>query len=54
MTGGIKFLLSNSSADFIREIYAGYNIHIVKAIRAVNSDSTKRGQVNEFLISNYE
>ena len=51
---GIKFLLSNSSADFIREIYAGYNIHIVKAIRAVNSDSTKRGQVNEFLISNYE
>lgn len=51
---GIKFLLSNSSADFIKKIYAGYNIHIVKAIRAVNSDSTKRGQVDEFLISNYE
>ena len=51
---GIKFLLSNSSSDFIKEIYAGYNIHIVKAIRAINSDSTKRGQVNEFLISNYE
>lgn len=51
---GIRFLLSNSSADFIKEIYTGYNIHIVKAIRTVNSDSTKRGQVNEFLISNYE
>ena len=51
---GIRFLLSNSSADFIKEIYTGYNIHIVKAFRTVNSDSTKRGQVNEFLISNYE
>lgn len=51
---GIKFLLSNSSADFIKEIYAGYRIHIVKATRSVNSDSTKRGQIDEFLIRNYE
>jgi len=51
---GIRFLLSNSSAGFIKDIYAGYHIHVVKAIRAVNSDSTKRGEVNEFLISNYE
>lgn len=51
---GIKFLLSNSASDFIREIYSDYNIHIVHANRAVNSDSSKRGQVDEFLISNYE
>lgn len=51
---GIKFLLSNSSADFIKDIYSNYDIHIVKATRSVNSDSTKRGQIDEFLIRNYE
>lgn len=51
---GVEFLLSNSSSDFIRKIYSGYNIHVVKATRAINSDSTKRGHVDEFLISNYE
>ena len=51
---GVKFLLSNSSADFIKEIYSGYKIHIVKASRVVNSVSTGRGQVDEFLIRNYE
>lgn len=51
---GIKFLLSNSASDFIKEIYSDYNIHIVQANRAVNSDSSKRGQINEFLINNYE
>ena len=50
---GVKFLLSNSASDFIREIYAGYNIFVVRANRAVNSDSSKRGQIDEFLISNY-
>jgi len=51
---GIKFLLSNSSSDFIREIYSDYNIHIVQAKRSVNSNSSRRGQVDEFLIRNYE
>ncbi|ALJ26293.1 DNA adenine methylase [Porphyromonas gingivalis] len=51
---GIKFLLSNSSSDFIKEIYSDYNIYVVQATRAVNSDSSKRGQVSEFLINNYE
>ena len=51
---GIKFLLSNSASDFIRDIYSGYNIHVVQANRAVNSNSSKRGQVDEFLICNYE
>ena len=51
---GIKFLLSNSSVDFIKEIYSEYYIHIVKATRAINSDSTKRGQIDELLIRNYE
>ena len=51
---GIKFLLSNSASDFIREIYFDYNIHIVQAKRSVNSNSSRRGQVDEFLIRNYE
>ena len=50
---GIRFLLSNSASDFIREIYSEYNINIVQANRAVNSDASKRGQINEFLINNY-
>lgn len=51
---GVKFLLSNSASDFIKEIYSAYNIKTVQANRAVNSISSKRGQVNEFLICNYE
>ena len=53
-SNGIKFLLSNSSSDFIKDIYSNYNSHKVKATRAINSDASKRGQVNEFLISNYD
>ena len=51
---GIKFLLSNSASDFIREIYSDYNMHIVQAKRSVNSNPSRRGQVDEFLIRNYE
>ncbi|MDR0391697.1 MAG: DNA adenine methylase [Planctomycetaceae bacterium] len=50
---GIKFLQSNSSADLIKELYKNYNISIVKANRAINSDGTNRGEVNELLIKNY-
>lgn len=50
---GIKFLLSNSDCPFIRDIYNGYTIITVQAIRAINSDATKRGAVNEVLIKNY-
>lgn len=49
----IKFLLSNSDCPFIRQIYDGYEIITVQAIRAINSDATKRGAVNEVLIKNY-
>lgn len=51
---GVQFLLSNSASDFIREIYSNYTIQVVHASRAVNSDPSKRGQVDEFLIRNYE
>lgn len=50
---GIHFMLSNSATDFIKSLYEDYNITIVKAKRAINSDATKRGAVEEVLITNY-
>lgn len=50
---GVKFLLSNSSTDFIRTLYHRYTIKTVYAKRAVNSVGNKRGAVEEVLISNY-
>lgn len=51
---GIKFMLSNSATDFIREQYAKYNILTIQARRTINSDSTKRGDVDEVVVRNYE
>jgi len=51
---GIKFMLSNSATDFIKEQYSDYNITIVQAKRAVNSYGAKRGEVDEVLVRNYE
>lgn len=51
---GVKFLLSNSSAEFIKELYKDYLITIVKANRAINSNGADRGEVDEVLIRNYE
>jgi DNA adenine methylase len=49
----IKFMLSNSATDFIKKQYAAYHITIVQAKRTVNSDSTKRGEVDEVVVRNY-
>lgn len=51
---GVKFLLSNSDTDFIRELYKDYKIEIVKVPRNINSDASKRGKVNEVLVRNYD
>lgn len=50
---GIKFMLSNSSTDFIKELYNNYNITTVNANRAINSNGKKRGKVEEVIIRNY-
>jgi len=57
---GAKFLLSNSdpknedpSGDFFEREYAGFNIDRVKASRAINCKASRRGQINELLITNY-
>jgi len=51
---GVKFMLSNSATDFIKEQYEEYNITIVQAKRAINSDGAKRGEVDEVVVRNYE
>lgn len=51
---GCKVLLSNSNAQFIRDLYTDsrYEIVEVKATRAINSVGSKRGKIGELLIHN--
>lgn len=51
---GIKFLLSNSSAPFILDLYKDYKIEMVGATRSINSAGDKRGEIEEVLVRNYE
>ena len=52
---GIPCLLSNADTPFIRGLYQNRAFEIIslKARRAINSDRSGRGRVNEVLIKNY-
>lgn len=50
---GIKFMLSNSAAEFIIDLYADYSVSVIQAKRMINSVSTKRGEVAEVVVRNY-
>jgi DNA adenine methylase len=57
---GHDWLLSNSDLrniegenNYFDNLYSDFNIQRVKAKRSINSDATKRGEINELLISNY-
>jgi DNA adenine methylase len=50
---GVKFMLSNSSTEFIRNLYRDFRIITVKAKRNINSDGEGRGDVDEVLVMNY-
>ena len=57
---GAKVILSNSDPknvnqedDFFEQLYSKYKIKVVEATRMINSNSNKRGKINELLISNY-
>lgn len=47
---GIPFVQSNSDCLEIRELYKEYEIKTVQAKRAINSNASKRGEINEVLI----
>ena len=44
---------SNSSTEFIKELYKGFNMVEVDARRNINSVGTKRDAVKELIITNY-
>ena len=49
---GVHCMLTNSNTDFVKELYAEYNIEIVDVRRSVNRDaSNRKGQ--EVIITNY-
>ncbi|MEB3213325.1 MAG: DNA adenine methylase [Leptolyngbyaceae bacterium] len=50
---GVKVMLSNSDCSFIRELYDGFNIQVIYAARAINSNAKKRGKITELLITSY-
>lgn len=52
---GAYFMLSNSSAEFVYELYKveDYYIHEVKANRSINSKASGRGKVKELIVTNY-
>ncbi len=50
---GIMFMLSNSSASFVLDLYREFRIELVPAARTINSKSNLRGKINEVIIRNY-
>ena len=50
---GCFCMLSNSDTAFIRELYQNFNIHTVYAKRAINSNGSKRGSIQEVVVTNY-
>ena len=50
---GVKFMLSNSATEFIKELYQDYNISIVKAKKYINSNAKKLGFIDEVIVRNY-
>lgn len=50
---GCLILLSNSDTDTVRQLYRGFHTVVVRCNRAINSQPTGRGAVNELLVRNY-
>ena len=49
---GVRFLLSNSATDRVRELYRGFEHRLVRAPRFINSKAESRGRVDELLVFN--
>jgi len=45
-------VISNSDTEYIRRLYKNFNIHVVHARRAINSNGNGRGTVTELIITN--
>ncbi len=47
---GVKLLQSNSSTDFIKNLYKNFQIQAIQAKRAINCKGDKRGSVSELIL----
>jgi DNA adenine methylase len=50
---GVYFMLSNSKVPLILDLYKDFKIDTVQATRAINSKASKRGVVEEVIVTNY-
>ena len=50
---GAFVMLSNSKTPFVVELYKNFRIETVQARRAINSDATGRGCIEEVVVLNY-
>ncbi|MEZ4360067.1 MAG: DNA adenine methylase [Kofleriaceae bacterium] len=48
---GCHVMLSNSDTPFVRSLYKGLRVDRVKCARAINSNASKRGDVDEVIIT---
>jgi len=51
---GCRVMLSNSEHPFVKELYDGYNIKVVKAKRMISCNANGRGAISELVMRNYE
>nr|WP_253274307.1 Dam family site-specific DNA-(adenine-N6)-methyltransferase [Myxosarcina sp. GI1] len=50
---GVRFMVSNSHAPLILDLYREFKIELVYASRAINSKASKRGKIPEVIVTNY-
>jgi DNA adenine methylase len=49
---GVQFMLSNSSAPYVRTLYKRFRVELVRANRAINSRARGRGAISEVVVRN--
>lgn len=50
---GVLVMLSNNDTKYVRSLYEGFYIDVVKCGRSINSKGDKRGEVDEVIITSY-
>ncbi len=51
---GVHVMISNSDCEFIRCLYKDFELHEVRASRAINSKADLRGKITELVITSYK
>lgn len=50
---GVKWMISNAAAPFVRKLYGHYRIHEIDSRRSLSGTASARGITKEYLITNY-